>query len=32
MVDMWLQAGHMKKRFPFEQVVFNDLAEKVRIK
>jgi NitT/TauT family transport system substrate-binding protein len=32
MVDMWLQAGHMKKRYLFEQVVFNDLAEKVRIK
>ena len=28
MVDMWIQAGHMKKRYPFKQIVFNDLAEK----
>ena len=29
MVDMWILAGHMKKRHPFERVVSNDLAEKI---
>ena len=28
-VDMWILAGHMKKRHPFERVVSNDLAEKI---
>ncbi|MBI9083243.1 MAG: ABC transporter substrate-binding protein [Desulfobacterales bacterium] len=28
MVDMWIQAGHMKRRYPFEQVVYTGLAEK----
>lgn len=29
MVDMWILAGHMQTRYPFEQVVSNDLAEKI---
>jgi NitT/TauT family transport system substrate-binding protein len=29
MVDMWILAGHMTKRYPFERVVNNDLAEKI---
>ena len=32
MVDMWILAGHMERRYPFEQVVYTDLAEKIRIK
>jgi NitT/TauT family transport system substrate-binding protein len=30
MVDMWIQAGHMQKRYPFEHVVSNDLAEQIK--
>ncbi|MFC1798205.1 ABC transporter substrate-binding protein [Thermodesulfobacteriota bacterium] len=30
MVDMWILAGHMEKRYPFEQIVYNDLAEKIK--
>lgn len=30
MVDMWILAGHMQRRYPFEDVVYNDLAEKVK--
>ena len=30
MVDMWILAGHMGKRYPFESVVSNDLAEKIK--
>ena len=29
MVDMWIQAGHMKRRYPFEQVVYTDLVENI---
>jgi NitT/TauT family transport system substrate-binding protein len=29
MVDMWIEAGHMKKRYPYEQVVSNRLVQKV---
>ena len=30
MVDMWFGAGHMKRRYAFEDVVDNDLAVKVK--
>lgn len=30
MVDMWIQAGHMERRYPFEQVVYTDLAKTVK--
>ena len=28
MVDMWIRAGHMARRYPFEQVVYTDLANR----
>ena len=31
MVDMWILAGHMKKRYAYHRVVYTDLAEKVKI-
>jgi hypothetical protein len=30
MVDMWILSGHMQKRHPFEEVVYPDLAEKIK--
>ncbi len=30
MVDMWILAGHMQKRYPFESVVCNELAGKIK--
>jgi hypothetical protein len=30
MVDMWILAGHMKKRYRFDEVVDNTLAEKIK--
>lgn len=30
MVDMWIQGGHMQKRYPYEQVVSKELAEKIK--
>ncbi len=32
MVDMWLEAGHMTNRIPYEKVVHTSLAEKLCVK
>jgi hypothetical protein len=29
-VDMWILAGHMKRRYAYARVVYNDLAQKVK--
>jgi NitT/TauT family transport system substrate-binding protein len=29
MVDMWIEAGHMKNRYPYERIVSNELVQRV---